>query len=260
MSVKRRVSIVAVLAFSLLVVLGAQALAQEGDVENGQRLFGEYCAVCHGFDGGGRVGATLSDWFASIDPESFVRSTVSEGVSLMPAFAESQGGPLTEQQIDDIAVYILSWKERVEPAPTPTPISVTPIPTLAGVAGDPTAGAQVFARECQVCHGPQGQGGIGATLTEPIAAAQPAAFLRETVSAGVEGSPMPAFRHVLSTDEVENVVAFILSWDHRPVSQATPEAEGEGGFNWLVAVLFLVVGLVVVVALILRYSQRPASP
>jgi mono/diheme cytochrome c family protein len=152
-------------------------------------------------------------------------------------------------------VYILSWRERVEPAPTPTPVPVTPIPAVAGVSGDPTAGAQVFARECQVCHGERGQGGVGATLSGPIAAAQPAAFLRQTIDNGVAGSPMPAFQGVLSAGDIENVVAFILSWDHRPVPAATPEAEGGGSFNWLVALAFLVVALGVVIWLVSRFSR-----
>jgi mono/diheme cytochrome c family protein len=257
MSVKRKVLFVCTL--SSLIVLGFVALAsaQTGDAETGKTLFAEYCAVCHGHDGQGRVGASLRGWFASIDPEAFVRSTVSEGVGgIMPAFSESEGGPLTEDQIDDIAAYILTWRERVEPAPTLTPVPVTPIPTVAGVSGDPTAGAQTYARECQVCHGEQGQGGVGATLSDPIAAAQPAAFLRQTIANGVSGSPMPAFGGVLSEDEIENTVAFLLSWERRPVPQATPTSEEDGNFNWLLALFFLVGGLVIVGWLIVRFSQQ----
>jgi cytochrome c oxidase cbb3-type subunit 3 len=256
MRVKSKVHLVVSLSLLFLVALGSQALAQDGDVENGKTLFGQYCAVCHGSDGQGRVGATLSDWFVSIDPEAFVRATVSDGAATMPAFAQASGGPLTNQEIDDIAAYILSWQERVEPAPTPTPISVAPIPKVAGVTGDPTTGAQVFARECQPCHGERGQGGVGASLSGPIAAAQPAAFLRQTINSGVEGSPMPAFMGVLSADDIENVVAFILSWDHRPVAPITPEPEDEGGFNWLVGAAFVVVVVAIVGWLVTRFSQR----
>jgi mono/diheme cytochrome c family protein len=256
MSVKSRALWVASIAL-LTCALVSPALAHEGDVENGKALFGEYCAVCHGFDGQGRVGASLTGWFASIDPEAFVESTVSEGVAgTMPAFAQSNGGPLTDEEIDDIAAYILSWLERVEPAPTPTSVSVTPIPRVAGVLGDPTAGAQIFARECQLCHGPQGQGGIGASLSGPIPATQPAAFLRQVVNEGIAGSPMPAYRGALTEDEIENTVAFILSWERAPVSAVSLEPEEEDGFNWLIGLLFLIVSLVVVGWLIARFSQR----
>ncbi len=260
MRVRSKVLFVVSLSLLFLMALGSQVLAQDGDVESGKALFGQYCAVCHGSDGQGRVGATLSDWFVSIDPEAFVRATVSDGAATMPAFAQSRGGPLTDQDIEDIAVYILSWRERVEPAPTPTPISVVLIPKVAGVTGDPTAGAQVFARECQSCHGDKGQGGVGASLSGPIAAAQPAAFLRQVINSGVEGAPMPAFAGVLGADEIENVVAFILSWDHRPAASITLEPEDEGDFNWLVGAAFVVVVVVVVGWLVTRFSQRGATP
>jgi len=252
----------AAVTISLLLVAAFTnlALAQDGDAENGKGLFGEYCAVCHGYDGQGRVGASLEGWFSGINPEAFVRSTVSDGVAnTMPAFSQGRGGPLTDQEIDDIAAFILSWQERVEPAPTPTTVPVTPIAAIAGVEGDPTAGAQIFARDCQVCHGEKGQGGIGASLSGPIAAAQPAAFLRQVISDGIQGSPMPAFTGALSKDEIENVVAFVLSLDHRPGSSTTPTDSEAGDFNWLVAVVFLVVGLVVAIWLVTRFSQRKTT-
>jgi cytochrome c oxidase cbb3-type subunit 3 len=260
MGARSKVLVLGFFSVLLLIGIGLPARAQEGDVENGKVLFGEYCAVCHGYDGQGRVGASLEGWFPSIEPEAFVRSTVSSGVAgTMPAFAQSNGGPLTEEQIDDIAVYILSWRERVAPAPTPTPVPVTPIPTIAGMTGDPTAGAQVFARECQVCHGERGQGGIGASLSNVIASNQPAAFIRQVVTEGVEGSPMPAFGAVLGEDEVENVVAYVLSWERRPAPQTTPEPEEGGDFNWLVALLFILVVLIVMAWLIIRLSRRQTS-
>lgn len=260
MSTRSRVLSVASLSLLLLIGLGSSLTsAYDEGAENGKALFGEYCAVCHGYDGQGRVGAALTDWFVSIDPKAFVKATVSDGVAgTMPAFSQAKGGPLTDREIDDIAAYILTWRERVEPAPTPTPIQVTPIPRVAGVTGDPTVGAQVFFRECQLCHGEKGQGGIGASLTGPIAASQPAAFLRQTIGNGVEGSPMLAFVGVLSAGEIEDVVAFILSWDYKAASLAPPEPEGEGGFNWLVGFLFLVVALVAGAWLVIRLSQRKA--
>jgi hypothetical protein len=80
--------------------------------------------------------------------------------------------------------------------------------------------------------------------------------LRETIRKGVEGSPMPAFAGALSDDEVENAVAFILSWERSTIAQTAPEPEEEGGFSWLVAVAFLIVALVVAVWLVTRFSQR----
>lgn len=261
MRVKSRVVLIAAFSLVLLLAIGGLVVAQDGNMEEGKELFAEYCAVCHGYDGEGRVGAALNDWFASIDPGAFLKATVREGVAgTMPAFAQEEGGPLTDQQIDSIAMYVLSWQDRVEPAPTPTLIPVTPIPTVAGVLGDPMVGAQIYARECQVCHGEQGAGGVGATLSEPIAASQPAAFLRNTIEMGVAGSPMPAFGDLLDADAVNDVVAYILSWERTRPVQPTPEPEPEDGFNWLVGVAFLIILLLVGIWLIVRFSGRQTEP
>jgi cytochrome c oxidase cbb3-type subunit 3 len=257
MAVKSKVLLISFLALVLGVAGAVQVLAQDGDIEDGRQLFGEYCAVCHGYDGQGRVGADLTGWFASIDPQAFVRSMITTGAGdTMPAFAQSQGGPLTEQQINDIAAYILSWRERVAPAPTPTLVPVTPIPTIPGLSGDPAQGAQVYARNCRVCHGPQGEGGLGANLSRPISAAEPAAFLRQTISRGVAGSPMPAWQGVLSGSEIEDTVAYILSWQRQPAAPGTGEAGAQTSFSWLIAALFVILLLVVLIWLVTRFSRR----
>ena len=121
------------------------------------------------------------------------------------------------------------------------------------------AGAQIFARDCQVCHGEKGKGGIGASLSAPIAAVRPEAFLRQVIGDGIEGSPMPAFRGALSEDDIEHVVAFVLSWDRSPSQPTSPESTEADNFNWLVALLFLILVLVLVVWLITRFSQRKTA-
>ena len=79
--------------------------------------------------------------------------------------------------------------------------------------------------------------------------------MRQVISEGIQGSPMPAFAASLSEDDIENVVAYVLSWDRRPVPSSSDEVEADN-FNWLIAVVFLVVGLAVAVWLVTRFSQR----
>lgn len=95
-----------------------------GDPTNGRVLFLQNCAMCHGETGQGRVGANLAKGFASINPQQFVRATVAEGVAgtAMPAWSQAKGGPLTEQEIDDISAYIVSLAaSQPKPATQPTP-------------------------------------------------------------------------------------------------------------------------------------------
>lgn len=101
-----------------------------GDPSRGQVLFIQNCAMCHGQQGQGLRGANLSKVFASIDPQQFVRATVAEGIanSAMPAWSQSAGGPLSEQEIDDISAYILTLAPKApevaaQPTPTQTPRS-----------------------------------------------------------------------------------------------------------------------------------------
>lgn len=98
-----------------------------GDPSQGRVLFVENCAMCHGEQGQGRVGANLNKAFASINPQQFVRATVSNGISgtAMPAWAQSNGGPLSEAQIDDISAYIISL-QAAQPAATATPAPAEP--------------------------------------------------------------------------------------------------------------------------------------
>ena len=59
-----------VLALSLVLIQPGRA--QEGDdngtLEQGAQLYLENCAICHGFDGHGRIGATLAKDWSSIQP------------------------------------------------------------------------------------------------------------------------------------------------------------------------------------------------
>lgn len=89
-----------------------------GDPNAGYTVFQENCVACHGPNGEGRTGASLNRVFAGIEPGAFVIQTISRGRSgtLMPPFAQEYGGPLTDQQIQDVAAYVftLDGAQRTE--------------------------------------------------------------------------------------------------------------------------------------------------
>jgi mono/diheme cytochrome c family protein len=93
-----------------------------GDVTRGSTVYSQNCAVCHGDKGEGRVGAILQKDWSGINVDALIESTVARGVtgSKMPAWAKSNGGPLTDQDIADVTALVRSLKPARAPTAVPT--------------------------------------------------------------------------------------------------------------------------------------------
>ena len=244
------------LAAILCLLIVAGAAAQEGDPQRGGTLFNENCAVCHGQDGRGRIGANINE-FPGIDVSAALQEIISKGASgtWMPAWGQAYGGPLADQDIADLIAYIegvFNGTAPIAPAPTYLPKVV---PTLADLAADPGAGSVVFQQNCVMCHGDQGQGRLGAALAVAWAGPIPDARIRSTVSSGVEGSLMPAWSQAnggpLSDQDIANVAAYVLSLPPiQGAPTATPAPAGPIGMGTGLIIggallALLIVGLVV---------------
>ncbi len=74
------------------------------------------------------------------------------------------------------------------------------------------AGAKLFATNCVVCHGANGEGKIGPNLTDAfwIHGNKPTDIYK-TVSTGVLEKGMPAWLPVLGPDRVRTLVAFVIT-------------------------------------------------
>ena len=145
MPASRSLRLLGIVLFLLIILLAvgsltasAQAPSQD-PLELGARLFAENCAVCHGVDGQGRVGAALSQNWPSVRPDLTVKTIIERGVpgSLMPAWSEAYNGPLNTNEIDALVAFILSWQttgsENIIVMPTFTPLPpVTPVPDVTG--------------------------------------------------------------------------------------------------------------------------------
>jgi mono/diheme cytochrome c family protein len=259
------------LALALVLLFGALASAQEGDVTHGSEIFDANCAVCHGPEGQGRVGADLSQDFPAIDPEAFLVSVIANGVSgsKMPAWSQEKGGPLSDQDIQDVAAFIESLSGGRSPmAPTATSLPVTPVPTVPGVSGDPTAGRALFVENCAMCHGEQGQGLVGANLNKAFASINPQQFVRATVSQGISGTAMPAWSQAnggpLTEAQIDDISAYIVSLGQQQAQEATPtptpvEPAPSGTSTALLVILVLVV-VAVLVIVVMQLSSRGQKP
>lgn len=256
------------LAAMLLIVLSSAVMAQEGDITRGSQIFDANCAVCHGPDGQGRVGVNLSNDWPAIDPTAFTRAVIEQGVAGTPMTPWSQqyGGPLNEQEITDVVAFVASLSGGRSPiAPTATPFPVTPVPTVPGSSGDPTNGSLLFAQNCAMCHGDDGQGRVGASLTKGFASINPQQFVRATVAQGIENSAMPAWSQThggpLTEAEIDDISAFIITLPSQaqpspaPTATPVPTSASGGGSNWLMIILVLI-AVVVVVVLVIAFSGR----
>lgn len=254
---------------ALGLALGGPARAQEGaggDPARGAELYAENCLVCHGPGGEGRAGATLNNVFSTIAPDEFLREVISRGVqgSFMPAWSEAYGGPLTEAEVTDLVAYVESWGTTVEPplpAPRRPPVAIPPVPE---VDGDPTAGYTVFQQNCAACHGEQGEGRIGATLTTAFAAISPQTVAVETISRGVSGSLMPPFARAyggpLTDQEVNDVAAYVLSIQHEARPQPQGEVVGRASAWPLLAALGGILIVIIALGLAVRGGRQDDKP
>jgi cytochrome c oxidase cbb3-type subunit III len=179
-------------------------------------LYAQNCAGCHGAQGRGGASIALSDpvYLAIID-EPAMRKTIANGVrgTSMPAFAESAGGMLTEQQIDAISRGIFShWSRKgiLDGSNPPSYIAKTP--------GNVGNGELVYGTYCASCHGPQGKGGNkGSAITnDSFLALVSDQGLRTIVIAGRPELGAPDWRgnvpgRAMTDQEIGDVVAWLAS-------------------------------------------------
>ncbi len=238
-------------------------------LEEGARLYAENCAVCHGPDGQGRVGASLAKDWPSIRPDLTVRTIIENGVpgSPMPAWGQARGGPLNAAQVEALVQYILSWQTGGAPqfTPRPTATLAAPITPPPNVQGDPNHGAQLFAENCAVCHGPDGQGRVGAALATVWSGIRPDLQVKTTISNGIAGSAMPAWSQAkggpLSETEINDLTAFVLSLAHtNPLVQVSPAPAAPPAVSplsgWAGVILFGVIFAVIIAAALLLQRRR----
>ncbi len=261
------------LLMGLLIVLAATHFTPTSaqDCEDpqvlvlGASVYQENCAICHGIDGQGRVGATLAKDWPSIRPDLRVRDTIANGApgALMPAWSQVNGGPLSEEEIDAVTCYILSWQTggAVISFPTPSPFAGLVLTPPPGVTGDPNSGSVLYIQNCAVCHGAQGEGRIGASLAKDWSSIRPDLRVKSVILTGVQDAAMPAWSQAnggpLTEGEIDNIVAYILTWSPVPGVEITetPEASPSILSGWPMWI-FLFLVFVAILVIIVYFSRR----
>ncbi len=211
-------------------------------IERGAVLFGSYCAGCHGLRGEGVAGLTpplnVEDlwagradiqFYGTLHDYLYLTSAAGHTKFGMPAWADDYGGPLRGDQIEDLVRFIMNWQgpqpEGVRPEATPTPEGAPAEEVVAPPReADPVNGAALFANWCAACHGPGGDGtNLGPPINRAGVLAKDDDFLSIITSEGIPGTSMIDFKKRLTAQEIEDVIAFMRTWEPRQ-----PAAPGEG--------------------------------
>jgi mono/diheme cytochrome c family protein len=186
-------------------------------------LYRANCAACHVENG--RNGAAIllaNPTYLAVVGEENLHEIIAKGVSgkLMPPFAKSGGGMLTDQQVDVLAHgMVQQWSK-------PDLFAGQNIPSYrAAGAGDVGRGQRAFGVFCSRCHGVGGEGSagdpksgagkVGSIVDGSYLALISDQGLRSVVIAGQPDEGMPDWRsdgsQPLTNQQITDIVAWLAS-------------------------------------------------
>jgi len=189
-------------------------VARPSQISDFATLYGQNCSACHGANGqnGPAIDLANPEYQALVD-DATLRKWISGGMpgTEMPAFAQSEGGMLTDAQV---GALIAGMRERwshpsVFAAATPPPYAQTG-------KGDARSGEQTYQERCSSCHAASHQ-----QITSPdylVLVGDQA--LRSIIIAGRPDIGQPDWGHLgsggkaappLSPQDVDNIVAYLAA-------------------------------------------------
>jgi cytochrome c oxidase cbb3-type subunit III len=203
-----------------------ESVVRPGNVLNFTTLYAANCSGCHGVQGKHGPAIDLSDpvYQALVDDDT-LRRIISNGDpgTLMPAFARSGGGMLTDDQVDAIIKGMRSeWRK-------PGTLDGQNAPTYAAPApGDAQRGQQAFGTYCASCHGANGKAGSVTDGTYLALVSDSA--LRTLVITGRPDLGAPDWRnnvpgHPMTNQEVTDVVAWLSAQRVKTPGQPYPQPQ-----------------------------------
>jgi cytochrome c oxidase cbb3-type subunit 3/ubiquinol-cytochrome c reductase cytochrome c subunit len=191
------------------------------------QLYSQNCSACHGADGQhGPAVALANPVYQAIVGDDTLRNIIANGEpgTLMPAFARSAGGMLTDEQVDAL---VKGMRSRWFKAGYLQGFDVPPY--RSDKQGDAARGQQVFAANCARCHsaGRQQAGAKPSSITDgSFLALVSDQTLRTTIIAGRPDLGHPDWRgaqgHPMTDQDVTDLVAWMASQRQKTPGQPYP--------------------------------------
>lgn len=233
------------LALALGLCAARGAIAEAPDAQRPERIYHQYCSVCHGERGDG---LSMARYALDPPPADFTSPETRRRLSrshmletLRKGARSAQGAPtamvawttqLDPAQIEAVVDYVIvrfmegrpAPEEAVDPADhrhahhdhSGAGVAAPDIPY--GLSGDAERGKPLYRRNCAGCHGAEGDGRGGAPLPAGV---QPRNFSSpdfkafatgySLYSAIARGNPhMPAWEQRLGRQQIADVAAYVL--------------------------------------------------
>ncbi len=186
------------------------------EVHDFAALYNLNCAGCHGAEGKGNAALGLANpVYLAIASDETIRKAIASGIrgSLMPAFAKSAGGTLTDEQIE---ILVHEMRERWA---KPNDLLGTSPPSYAGEEpSNAQRGAGAYGTFCAGCHGAEGKGTAkgSSIVDDSFLALVSNQNLRTTIIAGRPNLGHPDWRHdapgrEMTPQEVTDVVEWLVA-------------------------------------------------
>lgn len=205
----------------------ALSLGVAGGGGQGQSLFVQNCAPCHGPTGDNVAGVQLrSETFLTQRTREVVTNTIVVGNEKgMPAWGEEAGGPLTEAQVATIVDYLFSSAgiDGTDGDEGSSGGAVTESPFEGQTV------AEFFGTKCAACHGADRSGGIGPALL-PDRLTEADDFYESTILEGRPGTPMPAWGDQgVTPEQAAALVEFLKEIEGEADSGGAAAGDAAGG-------------------------------
>jgi mono/diheme cytochrome c family protein len=189
-------------------------------------LYSQNCQACHGSAGqnGPAMDLANPEYLAMAD-DATLRRIIANGMpgTQMPAWAQSAGGMLTDQQIDAIIAGM-----RREWAQPNVIAGATPPPLQQPSGGDAKHGQQAYQSRCAMCHGGSARQQLTSSIYLSLISDD---ALRSIIVAGRPDIGQPDWRHdsakgaaetPLTGQEITDIVAYLGSLRNPSAVSAAP--------------------------------------